>query len=55
MRGLKLLKQTKKAEGKSYFDLSAKEKKVIIEKAAEESNKMQRDLIEKYETLVAVA
>lgn len=55
MNLLKLIKKEKKAEGKSYFDLSAKEKKKIIKKAAEDANKMQRDLIRKYEKLASVA
>ncbi len=55
MNILKLFKKDKKSEGKSYFDLSAKEKKEIIKKAAEDSNKMQRDLLEKYEKLASAA
>jgi hypothetical protein len=55
MNVLKLLKKEKKAEGKSYFDLSAEEKKKIIKKAAEESNKMQRDLIKQYDKLASTA
>lgn len=54
MNVLKIFKKEKKAEGKSYFDLSAGEKKKIIKKAAEDANKMQRDLLKKYDKLVAV-
>jgi hypothetical protein len=53
MNVLKFFKKEKAAEGKSYFDLSAEEKKKIIKKAAEESNKMQQDLIKKYDKLAA--
>ena len=55
MNVLKLFKKEKKAEGKSYFDLSSKEKKEIIKKAAEDANKMQSDLIKKYDKLVSAA
>lgn len=37
----------------SYFDLSAREKKEIIKKAAKESNKLQEELIEKYNKSIA--
>lgn len=53
MNLFKFFKRQKKAEGKSYFDLSAKEKKEIIKKAAEDASKMQRDLIKKYDRLAA--
>lgn len=51
MNVLKFFKKEKKAEGKSYFDLSAEEKKKIIKKAAEDANKMQKDLLKKYDKL----
>ena len=53
MNLLKLFKSKKKSEGKSYFDLPAKEKKEIINKAAEEANKMQNNLIKKYDKLTS--
>ena len=53
MKILNLLKKTTKSKGKSYFDLSARERKKIIKKAAEESNKMQRDVIKRYNQLVS--
>ena len=53
MNILTLFKKEKKVEGRSYFDLSAKEKKEIIKKAAEDANKMQGDLIKKYDKIVA--
>ena len=55
MNVLKLFKKEKKAGGKSYFDLTAKEKKEIIKKAAEDANKMQSELIKKYDKLVSAA
>lgn len=51
---LKLFTKRKKTRGKSYFDLTAKERKKIIKKAAEDSNKMQRDLIKAYNKLTSV-
>lgn len=55
MKILKLFKKEKKAEGKSYFDLSSKERREIINKAAEDANKMQRELIKKYDKLASSA
>lgn len=49
---IKIFKKERKAEGKSYFDLSSKEKKEIIKKAAQDANKMQDDLLKKYDKLV---
>lgn len=54
MNLLKFFRKEKKAEGKSYFDLSSREKKEIIKKAAEDANKTQRDLLDKYDKLAAV-
>ena len=53
MKLLKLFTVHNKTRGKSYFDLSAKEKKKIIKKAAEDANKMQRDLLKKYDKLAS--
>lgn len=36
---------------KNFFDYSAKEKKKLIVKAAKEANKMQLDLVKKYNVL----
>ena len=38
-------------KSKSFFDLSEKEQKRIVTKAAKESNRMQRDLIARYKRL----
>ncbi len=38
----------KKAKGKSFFDLSSREKKKIVREAARESNKLQLELVKKY-------
>lgn len=38
-----------KPTGRSFFEFSSSEKKKIIERAAEESSKMQKDLLDRYE------
>lgn len=40
-----------KSDARSFFDFPAKEKREIIRKAAIESNKMQQELIERYNKL----
>lgn len=44
----------KKVEAPSFFDYSSKEKKEIVRKAAKEANKMQLDLVRKYNKLYPV-
>ncbi|MGH7202973.1 MAG: hypothetical protein ACREHC_00845, partial [Candidatus Levyibacteriota bacterium] len=50
-RLLSLYKVRNKKDAPSFFDYSAKEKKRIIEKAAQDANKMQKELVEKYDKL----
>lgn len=38
----------KATKGKSFFDYSSKEKKKIIKEAAKESNRIQLELVKKY-------
>lgn len=44
----------KSIKTKSFFDLSVKEKKRIVKKAAGESNKLQRDLINRVNRSVSL-
>lgn len=45
------LKKNEEISAPSFFDYKAKEKKRIVRKAAHESNKMQLDLVKKYNRL----
>ncbi len=44
----KLLNDKEKISAPSFFDYPAAEKKRIVKKAAQEANKMQLDLVKKY-------
>lgn len=46
-----LLNTKENSDVPSFFDYSAKEKKKIIERAAEESVSMQTDLVKRYNKL----
>lgn len=46
---LKYLGIEKKAEGRTFFDYSSREKKKILKHAVEEGAKIQLDLIREYE------
>jgi hypothetical protein len=48
MKILHTLFRNKAAKGKSFFDYSSREKKRIINEAARESNRQQKELVEKY-------
>lgn len=50
----KLFKQNGEVSAPSFFDYKADEKKKIVSKAAQESNKMQLDLVKKYSRLYPV-
>lgn len=45
---IKLFKKEKAVSAPSFFDYPASEKKKIMKKAAQESNKMQLDLVKRY-------
>lgn len=47
----KLLNKSEEVIAPSFFDYPAAEKKRIIKKAAQEANKMQLDLVKKYNRL----
>jgi len=47
----KLFNRTEEISAPSFFDYKAEEKKRIVKKAAHESNKMQLDLVKKYNRL----
>lgn len=49
----KLLMKNKGISAPSFFDYPAAEKKRIVKKAAQESNKIQFDLVKKYNSLYA--
>ena len=48
---LNFYKTKNKKDAPSFFDYSAEEKKKIIQKAAKEANKMQKELVDKYDKL----
>ena len=50
----KLFKKNEEISAPSFFDYKADEKKRIVKKAAHESNKMQLDLVKKYNRLYPV-
>ncbi|MBI4036115.1 hypothetical protein HY383_04140 [Candidatus Daviesbacteria bacterium] len=47
----KLLNEKEKVSAPSFFDYTAAEKKKIVKKAAQEANKMQLNLVKKYNRL----
>lgn len=49
MKILHTLFGNKAAKGKSFFDYSSRDKKKIIKEAAKESNRLQRELVKKYD------
>ena len=49
MKILHKIFSNKAAKGKSFFDYSSKEKKKIVRKAARESNRLQLELVKKYD------
>ena len=48
---INLIKKHKKDSAPSFFDYKAAEKKKIVKKAARESNKLQLELVKKYNRL----
>lgn len=50
----KLSKKKEEISAPSFFDYKAEEKKRIVKKAAQESNKMQQDLVKKYNRLYSI-
>lgn len=50
----KLFSDKEKVSVPSFFDYPAAEKKRIVKKAAQEANKMQLDLVKKYNRLYPV-
>ena len=47
----KLVNGKEKVSAPSFFDYTAAEKKKIVKKAAQEANKMQLELVKKYNRL----
>lgn len=47
----KLLNKTEEVTAPSFFDYPSAEKKKIMKKAAQEANKMQLDLVKRYNRL----
>lgn len=47
----KFFKKNEEISAPSFFEYKAEEKKRIVKKAAQESNKMQLDLVKKYNRL----
>ena len=50
----KLLNDKEKISAPSFFDYPAAEKKRIVKKAAQEANKMQLDLVKKYNRIYPI-
>ena len=50
---INIFKNKKLVVAPSFFDYSSSEKKQIVKKAAEEANKLQRDLMKKYDSRLA--
>ena len=50
----KLLNEKEEVSAPSFFDYPSAEKKRIVKKAAQEANKMQLDLVKKYNRIYPI-
>lgn len=50
---INIFKKKKLVVAPSFFDYSSEEKKQIVKKAVDEANKMQKDLMKRYDSRIA--